>query len=249
MILRSLPLALALSLFSAAAACGTIATEPDSGTADATAVPPATDGSTQRDSSITTDANTPAPADATPVDAADAASRERTCETEAIVRFENCLQSADDAGPAPIAQTIVSSRIAPGANGAATCALQDQPWVAIGAYGADGGVHRVVRHGQTEAGDRVDVTCSVVSQSDGSYLVRAEAARAGAGKVRVAGTFRAEKAAPQPNIAVTLERADLGTFAQTDCVASYDANPLATVASGRVWFRVTCPRAVSPATP
>ena len=88
----------------------------------------------------------------------------------------------------------------------------------------------------------------MLPEADGSFRISAEATRERSGTVRVSGIFRQENA-PQTGIQVVLERPDLGKFAQSDCVASYDANVVAGVFPGRAWFRVTCPRAVSPATP
>ncbi len=243
---RALPiLALALPLL-VIVACGTAADVPDSGTSDGGASPTNDAATIARDSSTADDADASSE-DASSVDAADAAGRERTCETEATLRFENCASSATDAGLPPIAQVIVASRISPGVNGPAACAVADQSWVAIGAYGVGGGAHRPVRNGDNEAGDRVDVSCSVIPGADGSYRLRAEATRANAGSVRISGIFRPENA-PQTGITVTFERPDLGTFTQADCVARYDVNPAAGIASGRAWFGVKCAHAASAAT-
>ncbi|MBK8214178.1 MAG: hypothetical protein IPK71_10570 [Myxococcales bacterium] len=231
----------------AVAACGTIAAEPDGGASDSGGPAPLPDAATtSRDSSVpdATDGSGP---DTSP---SDAAARERTCETEAIVRFENCVMTTGDAGRPATPQVIVESRIAAGANGPTVCAVAEQSWLTIGSYASTAGTnfHRPVRDGETEGGDRVGVSCSVLPEADGSFRISAEATRERSGTVRVSGIFRQENA-PQTGIQVVFERPDLGKFAQSDCVASYDANVVAGVFPGRAWFRVTCPRAVSPGAP
>ena len=217
----------------------------DTGTIADAAVP--REASDPRDSSF--DAGTGSSVDAA---VADAASRDRTCAAEATLRFENCVQETDsDAGFPAIPQVIVASRIGPGSNGSLACPLAEQPGLTVGTYGAAGTPPRPVQNSGTEGGDRVAVACSVIPAPDGSFRVRGEASRTGAGApgtVKVAGIFRAESA-PQPGITLTYQRPGLGTFEQTDCVASYDPDPNAGIAPGRVWFRVTCPKATSPATP
>ena len=147
--------------------------------------------------------------------------RDRTCEAEATLRFENCVSSNAQATQPPIARVIVASSIESGANGPEVCTVPDQSWLAIGSYGGGGGggsATRAVDSGGDEAGDRVDVSCSVVPEGDGSYRMQAVATRARSGTVRVVGVFRPENA-PQKGI--------------TD---------------GRAWFRVSCPQVKSPAT-
>jgi hypothetical protein len=176
--------------------------------------------------------------------------RDRTCEAEATVRFENCVASNAQFTRPPIARVIVASSIRSGANGPDVCVVPDQAWLSIGTYGGGGGggnPTRAVDSGGDEAGDRVDVSCSVVPEADGSYRMQGEATRARSGTLRVSGVFRPENA-PQPGITLELLRPDLGVFTQTDCVARYDVNPAAGITDGRAWFRVSCPRIKSPAT-
>lgn len=176
--------------------------------------------------------------------------RDRTCEAEATVRFENCLASSSQGGQPAIPRVIVTSSITSGANGPEVCTVPDQSWLAIGTYGGGGGggsAARAVNSGEDEAGDRVDASCSVVPEGDGSYRMQGTVTRARAGTLRVVGVFRPENA-PQKGITVELIRPDLGTFTQTDCVARYDVNPAAGITDGRAWFRVSCPHVKSPAT-
>jgi hypothetical protein len=173
--------------------------------------------------------------------------RDRTCEAEATLRFENCAATTAQTGQPAIPRIIVASSIKAGANGPEVCAVADQSWLAIGAYGAGGNPPRPVDSGENEAGDRVNVSCVITPDVDGSYRVSAEAFRAGVGTISVGGSFRPENA-PQTGISVRFTRFDLGTFTQTDCVARYDVDPAAGIADGRAWFRVSCPRALSPAT-
>lgn len=141
-----------------------------------------------------------------------------------------------------IARVILDSTIRPGGNGQA-CQISSQEWVVIGNFGGVGTAPRAVDDGSTEGSGKVSVSCSVRSEGD-AFRVSATVNLSGGegGTVTISGLFNTAKQ-PQNNISVVFNRSDFGRFEQKDCVANYDVNPNATVAEGRVWANVVCPKA------
>lgn len=154
------------------------------------------------------------------------------------------LAACSDPVPA-IPRVIIDSAIRPGTNGQQVCGISSREWITIGNFGGVGTSPRPVETDQTEGGGQVSVSCSVLPEGDG-FRVSASATLSGAesGTVTVTGLFSSAKV-PQPGITVVFSRRDFGRFEQKDCVATYEVNENAGVASGRVWARVLCPKAVS----
>jgi len=141
-----------------------------------------------------------------------------------------------------IARVILDSSIRPGQNGNEACQISSQEWVIVGNFGGVGAAPRAVDDGASEGSGRVSVSCSVLTEGD-AFRVSATVNLSGAegGTVTVNGLFNTAKQ-PQNNISVVFNRSDFGRFEQKDCVATYDVNPNATVAAGRVWAKVICPK-------
>ena len=143
-----------------------------------------------------------------------------------------------------IARVILDSSIRPGQNGSEKCQISSREWVVVGNFGGVGTAPRAVDDAAAEGSGRVSVSCAVLSEGD-AFRVSATVNLTGAdgGTVTINGLFNTARQ-PQNNISVVFNRQDFGRFEQKDCVATYDVNPNATVASGRVWAKVVCPTAV-----
>jgi hypothetical protein len=144
-----------------------------------------------------------------------------------------------------IPRVILDSTIGPGKNSQSVCQISSQPWVEIGNFGGIGTPPNPIDTDKDYGSGKVTVTCSVLAEGD-AFRVSASASQSGSegGTVTITGLFTTARE-PQPNITVVFNRIDYGRFEQKDCVANYDVNPSAGVASGRVWAQVTCPTAVS----
>ncbi len=142
-----------------------------------------------------------------------------------------------------IPRVILDSQIRPGSNTQAACQISSQDWLQIGNFGGVGTAPRPVDDGAEESGGRVSVSCAVLAEGDG-FRVSASTTLSGAGggTVTVSGLFTTARQ-PQQNVTVVFNRSDFGRFEQKDCVATYDVNENAGVASGRVWAKVVCPKA------
>lgn len=154
------------------------------------------------------------------------------------------LVACSDPVPA-IPRVILDSQIRPGVNTQQVCGISSREWVTIGNFGGVGTSPRPVETDQSEGNGTVTVACSVLAEGD-AFRVSASASLSGAeaGTVTVTGLFTSARV-PQQNITVVFSRRDYGRFEQKDCIATYDVNENAGVASGRVWAKVTCPTAVS----
>ncbi|HQY62124.1 MAG: hypothetical protein IPF92_06340 [Myxococcales bacterium] len=154
------------------------------------------------------------------------------------------LVACSDPVPA-IPRVIIDSQIRPGTNGQQVCGISSREWITIGNFGGVGTAPRPVETDQTEGSGTVTVACSVLAEGEG-FRVNASATVSGAeaGTVSITGLFASARV-PQQNITVIFSRRDFGRFEQKDCVATYDVNANAGVASGRVWAKVICPKAVS----
>ena len=142
-----------------------------------------------------------------------------------------------------VPRVILDSAIRPGTNTQAECQISSREWVQIGNFGGIGTAPRPVDNGSTEGSGSVSVSCGVLAEGDG-FRVSASATLSGGdgGTVTINGLFSTARQ-PQQNITVVFNRTDFGRFEQKDCVANYDVNENAGVASGRVWAKVTCPKA------
>ena len=142
-----------------------------------------------------------------------------------------------------VPRVILDSTIRPGSNPQAACQISSREWVQIGKFGGIGTAPRPVDNGSTEGSGQVSVSCGVLAEGDG-FRISASTTLSGGegGTVTINGLFSTARQ-PQPNITVVFNRGDFGRFEQKDCVATYDVNPNAGVASGRIWAKVTCPKA------
>ncbi len=159
------------------------------------------------------------------------------------------LAACSDPVPA-IPRVIVDSKIGPGTNGQQVCQISSQEWITIGNFGGPGTSPRPVETDQPEGSGTVTVACSVLAEGD-AFRVSARATISNnpaqglaGGTVTITGLFTSPRV-PQPNINVVFSRSDYGRFEQKDCVATYDVNEKAGVASGRVWAEVVCPKAIN----
>lgn len=142
-----------------------------------------------------------------------------------------------------IPRVILDSQIRAGSNPSTACQISSQEWVQIGNFGGIGTAPRPVDNGAQEGSGTVSVSCGVLAEGD-AFRVSASTTLSGAtgGTVTINGVFTTARQ-PQPNITVVFNRGDFGRFEQKDCVATYDVNDNAGVASGRIWAKVVCPKA------
>ncbi len=117
-------------------------------------------------------------------------------------------------------------------NGPERCKLVPSEQIQIGQEGA------AVYNGEQQNKADVSVFCRVYKTESGKFRVQANAVLQGTGSFAVVGDFTPE--GTQENIAVTINPASVGAFKQSNCTVTYDPNM--TVAEGRVWGKIECPR-------
>jgi hypothetical protein len=150
----------------------------------------------------------------------------------------------NDGSPDTTYQRVaLSSQLGPGTeagvNDTGKCQVVTQPWLVVG-----DDAHPLY-NGDMASGTTVGVVCSVTPEGDG-FHVEAKALLVGQGSVLIQGHFAAM--GTQSNLSASFQRADTGTFEESDCTADYAAKPYMGVAAGRVWATVTCPHATDMAT-
>lgn len=123
-------------------------------------------------------------------------------------------------------------------------------WFTIGDFGAPGsGIPvRTVDSGASEQQGTATLSCSVKAEGGGFRVVGfAQLSGATGGSFSVNGLFT--PAGDQTGISVSLTRSG-STYKQSDCVATYPyPEPNKTVAAGKVWATVTCPKAENESAP
>lgn len=148
-------------------------------------------------------------------------------------------------------RVTLNTDIDPGSNGE-KCQDTTPRWLTIGSFGdpskgqnPDGSLVAPVApvdDGATDPfiGGFAAVTCSVAPAQDG-FNVAATASLSGTngGSVRVVGFFKPG----QDNTVEISVTKNSTTYVQRDCLATFAANTLQGVASGRVWATATCGKA------
>jgi hypothetical protein len=147
----------------------------------------------------------------------------------------------------PAARAIIDSNMGPGAAGDMACMISSTQWVEIGGFGNPPAVPvRTVDNNTDNGNGNVTIVCSVKGNDASGYVVSASATLAGSegGTVSISGTFT--PTGDQSNISATFQNATFGSFRESDCTASYAANPNMGVAAGRVWATIDCPNIQRP---